>query len=116
MEAGLMEIVRSLNRSWIYDTYFSLCIELFIRGEMSGYRDKYLTHPTNSPKSQLLLSLNSSLNTNMGLLGQCNIKIAEWTIGFAYCSVSQTVVRGPLGAREALTGGPRENGEIIVFL
>jgi len=24
MEAGLMEIVRSLNRSWIYDTYFSL--------------------------------------------------------------------------------------------
>src|SRR6218665_3263311 len=24
MEAGLMEIVRSLNSSWIYDTYFSL--------------------------------------------------------------------------------------------
>src|SRR6218665_1141016 len=24
MEDGLMEIVRSLNRSWIYDTYFSL--------------------------------------------------------------------------------------------
>jgi len=35
MEAGLMEIVRSLNRSWIYDTYFSY-IELFIRGEKSG--------------------------------------------------------------------------------
>ena len=25
MKAGLLEIVRSLNRSWIYDTYFSLC-------------------------------------------------------------------------------------------
>jgi len=24
MEAELMEIVRSLNRSWIYNTYFSL--------------------------------------------------------------------------------------------
>jgi len=24
MEAGLMEIVRSVNISWIYDTYFSL--------------------------------------------------------------------------------------------
>jgi len=24
MEAGLMEIVWSLNRSWIYDTYFGL--------------------------------------------------------------------------------------------
>jgi len=24
MKAGLMEIVRSLNRGWIYDTYFSL--------------------------------------------------------------------------------------------
>jgi len=23
-EAGLMEIVRSVNRSWIYDSYFSL--------------------------------------------------------------------------------------------
>jgi len=36
MEAGLMEIVRSLNRSWIYDTYFSLnrlSMELFIRGK-----------------------------------------------------------------------------------
>ena len=31
-EAGLMEIVRSLNRSWIYDT-FSAYIELFVRGE-----------------------------------------------------------------------------------
>src|SRR6218665_3347802 len=33
-----------------------------------------------------------------------------------YSSVSQTVVRGTLGVREALTGGPRENMEIIVFL
>jgi len=24
MEAGLMELVRSLNRTWIYETYFSL--------------------------------------------------------------------------------------------
>ena len=31
-------------------------------------------------------------------------------------SVSQTVVRGPLGVHEALTGDPRENGEIIVVL
>jgi len=30
-----MEIVRSLNRSWIYDTYFTY-IELFIRGECPG--------------------------------------------------------------------------------
>jgi len=49
MEAGLMEIVQSLNRSWIDDAYFSLyrstCIhpggkfwgELSGR-EMSGYR------------------------------------------------------------------------------
>jgi len=47
MVAGLMNIVRFLNRSWIYDTYFSLYLELFIRGkselrgmsegEMSGY-------------------------------------------------------------------------------
>src|SRR6218665_1606789 len=32
MEAGLMEIVLSLNRSWIYDTY-SAYIELFIFGK-----------------------------------------------------------------------------------
>src|SRR6218665_3174980 len=41
MEAGLMEIVRSLNRSWIYDTYFSLYRAIhpgeFGGGEMSGY-------------------------------------------------------------------------------
>jgi len=45
MEAGLMEIVLSVNRSWIDDAYFS--IGLFIRGgskswgnvrgQMSGY-------------------------------------------------------------------------------
>src|SRR6218665_718635 len=42
MEAGLMEIVRSLNRSWIYNTYFSLYRAIHpgrnVRGEMSGYR------------------------------------------------------------------------------
>ena len=36
----LMEIVRSLNRSWIYDTYFSLYRAIHlgenVRGEMSG--------------------------------------------------------------------------------
>src|SRR6218665_1940577 len=46
MEAGSKEIVRSLNRNCIYDTYFSL-YRLFIRGKslggnvrgnMSGYR------------------------------------------------------------------------------
>ena len=48
METGLMEIVRSLNRSWTYDTYFSLYIATCIhpggkvRGEMSGYRFKHL--------------------------------------------------------------------------
>ena len=40
MEAGLMEIVRSMNRSWIYDTYFSLYRAIHsvrnVRGEMSG--------------------------------------------------------------------------------
>src|SRR6218665_3956350 len=37
MEAGMMEIVRSLNRSWIYDTYFSLYrLELFIREKCPG--------------------------------------------------------------------------------
>jgi len=34
MEAGLMEIVRFLNRSWIYDTYFSW-YRLIHRGEKS---------------------------------------------------------------------------------
>src|SRR6218665_1836482 len=42
METGLMEIVRSLNRSWIYGTYFSLYRAIHpggnVReGEMSGY-------------------------------------------------------------------------------
>src|SRR6218665_511666 len=50
MEVGLMEIVRSVNRSWIYDTKFSLyrafhpggivrgkCPGKNVRGEMSGY-------------------------------------------------------------------------------
>ena len=33
----MMEIVRSLNRSWIYDTYFSLYrLELFIREKCPG--------------------------------------------------------------------------------
>jgi len=35
MEAGLMEVVRSLNRSWIYDTYFSLYRAIH-PGEKSG--------------------------------------------------------------------------------
>ena len=42
MEAGLMEIVRSLNRNWIFYTYFSLYRPIHPggksgRGEMSGY-------------------------------------------------------------------------------
>jgi len=37
MEAGLVEIVRSLNRSWIYDTYFSLYRGIR-PGEKSGRR------------------------------------------------------------------------------
>ena len=35
MEVGLMEIVRSVNRSWIYDTQFSL-YRAFHPGEKSG--------------------------------------------------------------------------------
>src|SRR6218665_633874 len=35
MEAGPMEIVRSLNRSWIYDTHFSLYTPIH-PGESSG--------------------------------------------------------------------------------
>jgi len=35
MEAGLMETVRSLNRSWIYDTYFSFYRAIH-PGEKSG--------------------------------------------------------------------------------
>ena len=43
-----MEIVRSVNTSWIYDTYSSAYVELFMGGkvrgekcpgEMSGYPD-----------------------------------------------------------------------------
>ena len=41
MEVGLIEIVRSLDRNWIYDTYFSLYRAIHpvvkVRGEMSGY-------------------------------------------------------------------------------
>ena len=41
MEAGLIEIIRSLNRSWIDDAYFSLYRPIHpgrkVRGEMSGY-------------------------------------------------------------------------------
>ena len=39
MEAGLIEIARSLNRSWIYDIYFSLYIAIHQEGspgQMSG--------------------------------------------------------------------------------
>ena len=36
MEAGLMEIVRPLNRSWIHATYFSLYRAIFIRGKCPG--------------------------------------------------------------------------------
>jgi len=35
MEVGLMDIVRSVNRSWIYDSYFSLYRPIH-PGEMSG--------------------------------------------------------------------------------
>jgi len=35
MEAGLMEIVQSLNRSWIDDIYFSLYRPIY-PGEMFG--------------------------------------------------------------------------------
>src|SRR6218665_1549663 len=42
MEVGLMDIVRSVNKSWIYDTYFSLYRAFHpggkVRGELSGYR------------------------------------------------------------------------------
>jgi len=40
MEAGLMEIVRSVNRSWIDDNYFSLYRPILpgvnVREKMSG--------------------------------------------------------------------------------
>src|SRR6218665_3392759 len=36
MEAGLKEIVRSLYRSWIYDTYFSLYRAIHPGGKNSG--------------------------------------------------------------------------------
>ena len=39
MEVGLVEIVRSVNRSWLYDSYFSLYRPIHpggnVRGEMS---------------------------------------------------------------------------------
>src|SRR6218665_4199975 len=39
-EVGLMETVRSVNRSWIYDSYFSLYRPIYpggnVHGEMSG--------------------------------------------------------------------------------
>jgi len=51
-EAGLMESVQSINRSWTYNS--SAYIDLFIpgrnvrgrnvRGEMSGYRDERLLY------------------------------------------------------------------------
>src|SRR6218665_2086970 len=55
MELGLIDIVRSVNRSWIYDTYFSLYRAFHpggkvrggnVRGEMSGYQFSsiFLTH------------------------------------------------------------------------
>jgi len=54
MEAGLMEIVRCLYRSWIYYTYFSLYRAIHlggksrgnILGEMSGYHCIYRNHAT----------------------------------------------------------------------
>jgi len=36
MKAGLMEIVRSLNRSWIDDTYFSLYRPIHPEGKVRG--------------------------------------------------------------------------------
>jgi len=36
MEAGLMEIVRSVNRSWIYDSYFSLYRPIHPGGNVRG--------------------------------------------------------------------------------
>jgi len=36
MEAGLMETFRSLNRSWIYDTYFSLYRAIHLGGSPGG--------------------------------------------------------------------------------
>ena len=35
-EAGLMEIVRSVNRSWIYDSYFSLYRPIHPGGKCPG--------------------------------------------------------------------------------
>ena len=32
MEVGLMEIVQSVNRNWIYDSYFSLYRPIHPRG------------------------------------------------------------------------------------
>src|SRR6218665_498775 len=44
MEVGLMEIVQSVNRSWIYDSYFSLYRPIhpgeMSVGELSKYRLK----------------------------------------------------------------------------
>jgi len=49
MDAGLMEIVLSLNRSWIYDTYFSLYRPIHT-GEKSGGKcpdtDSYISVTT----------------------------------------------------------------------
>ena len=38
MEVGLMEIARSLNRSWIYDTSFSLYFKQGDRLKTNNYR------------------------------------------------------------------------------
>jgi len=49
MEVGLMEIVRAVNRSWIYDTY-SAYIDLFIRGKCPGELSEYRA---NTPPNKL---------------------------------------------------------------
>jgi len=66
MEAGSMKIVRSLNRDWIYDTYFSLYRAIH-PGEKSGGNVQIP-----------LITLQIDLSVN--LVAMPLYKIREWSV------------------------------------
>ena len=72
-----MEIVRSLNRSWIYDTYLSLYRAIHpgkkFGGEMSGYHTKHVDRATYTTSAHLIIFY--ALHVEVGRLIDTDIDI-----------------------------------------
>ena len=103
MKVVLMEIVRSVNRSWIYDTYFSL-YRAFIRGKSPGgnVRIPFWIYLSISPSIAYLSSLVQKLTFYIAL----HRAFMHYSVIPSVCMPAPANSQGPLSYYILLKGPP----------